>query len=143
MKEQSYSNHLRWFPLFHFVVSPILLAYAIWAIWLAIRWPGAERVWTAAFAVGVLLAALASRAMAVKVQDRVIRLEMRLRLAAILPEDLRPHIARLTPGQLIGLRFASGAELPGLVRQVIAGKLATPKAIKKAIVQWQADHMRA
>ena len=143
MKEQSYSNHLRWFPLFHFVVSPILLAYAIWAIWLAIRWPGAERVWTAAFAVGVLLAALASRAMAVKVQDRVIRLEMRLRLAAILPEDLRPHIARLTPGQLIGLRFASDAELPGLVRQVIAGKLATPKAIKKAIVQWQADHMRA
>lgn len=143
MTEQSYSNHLRWFPLFHFVVSPILLAYAIWAIWLAIRWPGAERVWTAAFAVGVLLAALASRAMAVKVQDRVIRLEMRLRLAAILPEDLRPHIARLTPGQLIGLRFASDAELPGLVRQVIAGKLATPKAIKKAIVQWQADHMRA
>lgn len=143
MKEQSYSNHLRWFPLFHFVVSPILLAYAIWAIWVAFRSPGAEQVWTAVFAVGVFLAALASRAMAVRVQDRIIRLEMRLRLAAILPDDLRPHILRLTTKQLVGLRFASDAELPELVRQVVAGKLADQKAIKKAIVNWQADHLRA
>lgn len=143
MKEQSYSNHLRWFPLFHFVVSPILLAYTAWAIWVAFRSPGAEHVWAAVFAVGVFLAALSSRAMAVRVQDRVIRLEMRLRLAAILPDDLRPQILNLTPRQLIALRFASDAELPALVRQVVAGKLADQKAIKKAIVNWQGDHLRA
>jgi hypothetical protein len=143
LKEQSYSNHLRWFPLFHFVVTPILLAYAIWAIWVFVQSPGVEQFWAAAFAIGVFLAALSSRAMAVRVQDRVIRLEMRLRLAAILPDDLRPHIPRLTLKQLVGLRFASDAELPELVRQVAAGKLADQKAIKKAIVHWQADHLRA
>lgn len=143
MTEQNYSNHLRWFPLFHFVVTPILLAYAIWAIWTFVRSPGVEGFWAAAFAIGVFLAALASRAMAVRVQDRVIRLEMRLRLATILPADLRPHILRLTPKQLVGLRFASDAELPELVRQVIAGTLADQKAIKKAITNWQADHLRA
>lgn len=143
MKEQSYSNHLRWFPLFHFVVSPILLAYTIWAIWTSVRSPSAETVWAAAFATGVFLLALASRAMAVRVQDRVIRLEMRLRLAAILPDDLRSHIPRLTPQQLVALRFAPDAELPELVRQVVSGKLADQKSIKKAIVHWQADHLRA
>jgi len=143
VKDQSYSNHLRWFPLFHFVVSPILLAYAIWTIWVSVRSPSAEHVWAAVFAVGVFLAALASRAMAVRVQDRIIRLEMRLRLASILPDDLRPHILRLTPKQLVALRFASDAELPELVRQVVSGKLADQKAIKKAIVHWQADHLRA
>lgn len=143
MKAQSYANHLRWFPLFHFIAAPILLAYALWAIWIAIQSASAEHVWTAAFAVAVFLAALASRAMAVKVQDRVIRLEMRLRLAAVLPADLRPHIMSLTPSQLIALRFASDGELPELVRQVIAGKLADQRSIKKAIVQWQADHLRA
>ena len=143
MTEQNYSNHLRWFPLFHFVVSPILLAYAMWAIWVAVRAPGAGPIWTAVFAIGVFLAALASRAMAVRVQDRVIRLEMRLRLAAILPEDLRPHIHRLTPTQLVALRFASDGELPALVRQVVSGTLADQKAIERAIVDWQPDHLRA
>lgn len=143
MTEQNYSNHLRWFPLFHFVVTPILLAYAIWTLWVFVRSPGVEVFWTAAFAVGVFLGALASRAMAVKVQDRVIRLEMRLRLAALLPDDLRPSIPSLTPRQLVALRFASDGELPALVRQVLAGTLASPKAIKQAIVHWQADHLRA
>lgn len=143
MTEQNYSNHLRWFPLFHFVVMPILLAYALWTLWVFGRSPGVQHFWTAAFAVGVFLLALASRAMAVKVQDRVIRLEMRLRLAALLPADLRPSIPSLTPGQLVALRFASDGELPALVRQVLAGTLASPKAIKQAIVHWQADHLRA
>ena len=81
--------------------------------------------------------------MAVRVQDRVIRLEMRLRLAAVLPNDLRAHVMTLTPRQLIALRFASDEELPDLVRRVIAGTLADQRAIKKAIVHWQGDHLRA
>jgi len=140
---QNYSNHLRWYPLFHFIVAPLLLAYAAWTIWVAFRAPGVEHIWDAVFGVGVFLAALASRAMAVRVQDRVIRLEMRLRLAAVLPDELRGAIVKLKTGQLIALRFASDAELPDLVRQVIAGTLVDQKAIKKAIVNWQADHLRA
>ena len=143
MKAQSYSNHTRWFPLFHFVTSPILLAYTLWTIWSAFQTPSAERLWSAAFAVGVFLAALCSRAMAVRVQDRVIRLEMRLRLASVLPEASRAHISKLKTGQLVALRFASDAELPGLVQQVVSGTLTDPRAIKKAIVHWQADHLRA
>ena len=143
MKAQNYSNHTRWFPLFHFGASPILLAYALWAIWSAVQEPSADRVWMAVFAIGVFLAALSSRAMAVRVQDRVIRLEMRLRLAAVLPEELRAHIPALTTGQLVALRFASDGELPGLVRQVLSGKLTEGRAIKKAIVHWQADYLRA
>jgi hypothetical protein len=81
--------------------------------------------------------------MAVRVQDRVIRLEMRLRLAAVLPDDLRARIPTLATRHLVALRFASDAELPGLVRQVLAGSLTDQKAIKKAIVDWQADHLRA
>ena len=143
MTTQSYANHQRWFPLFHFVASPLLLAYALWAIWTALESSSAERWWTAVFAIGVFLAALASRAMAVRVQDRVIRLEMRLRLAAVLPDDLRAQIPKLATRHLVALRFASDAELPGLVRQVLAGSLTDQKAIKKAIVHWQADHLRA
>lgn len=143
VKAQSYANHQRWFPLFHFVASPILLAYAVWSIWTALMSPSAQRWWTAVFAIGVFLAALASRAMAVRVQDRVIRLEMRLRLAAVLPDDLRAQIPKLATRHLIALRFASDAELPGLVRQVLSGALSDQQAIKKAIVDWQADHLRA
>jgi hypothetical protein len=68
---------------------------------------------------------------------------MRLRLAAILPEDLRGHIMSLAPRHLIALRFASDAELPELVRLVVAGRLTDQKAIKKAIANWQPDHLRA
>ena len=143
MKQQNYSNHLRWFPLFHFVAAPILVGYLVWTVWAAFQAPSADRIWTAVFALGVFIAALASRAMAVRVQDRVIRLEMRLRLAAILPADLRADIPRLTPSQLVALRFASDGELPALVRQVLSGTLADQRAIKKAIVSWQADHLRA
>jgi hypothetical protein len=143
VSRQNYANHQRWFPLFHFAASPILLAYAAWSIWTALQSPSADRWWTAAFAVGVFLAALASRAMAVRVQDRVIRLEMRLRLAAVLPEDLRVQIPKLATRHLIALRFASDGELPGLVRQVLSGALSDQKAIKRAIGDWQADHLRA
>jgi hypothetical protein len=68
---------------------------------------------------------------------------MRLRLAAVLPDDLRAQIPKLATRHLVALRFASDGELPGLVRQVLAGSLTDQKAIKKAIVDWQADHLRA
>ncbi len=140
---QNYSNHLRWYPLFHFVAAPLLLAYTVWAIWVSVRSFSVEHFMTAIFAVGVFVTALTSRAMAVRVQDRVIRLEMRLRLATVLPADMRSFIPRLTYRQLVALRFASDAELPALVRQVLEGQLPNSKAIKKAITDWQGDHLRA
>jgi hypothetical protein len=85
----------------------------------------------------------AARLMALKVQDRVIRLEMRLRLREVLPADLQPRISELTPQQLTGLRFASDGELPDLVRQVLAGSLKNATDIKKAVTHWQGDYLRA
>lgn len=143
MKEQNYSNHAAWFPLFHFVVLPFLLIYAIRAIWMLFQVQTAENAWAAAFATVVFLGALASRVMAVKVQDRVIRLEMRLRLASVLPVEMHGKIPALTPKQLIGLRFASDAELPALVPRIASGELKEQRSIKKAVKNWQADHFRA
>ena len=81
--------------------------------------------------------------MVLRVQDRIIRLEMRLRLQQCLPADLRSRIEELTPGQLVALRFASDAELPELVREVVAGKLAARKDIKLRVKNWQGDWLRA
>ncbi len=77
------------------------------------------------------------------VQDRVIRLEMRLRLAGLLPADLQARIQELTVDQLVSLRFASDAELPGLTRKVLDDKITDRKSIKKLVKDWQADWMRA
>jgi len=143
MKEQSYSNHAAWFPMFHFVVLPFLLIYALRAIWLGFQAGTSDSIWSAAFAIVVFLAALSSRVMPLKVQDRLIRLEMRLWLASILPSDLRDRIGNLTPDQLIGLRFACDSELPDLVRRVLAGELKERGAIKKAVRTWEPDLYRA
>ena len=143
MKEQNFSNHTAWFPLFHFVVAPLLLAYTIRAIWMLVQAPRADTAWAAVLAIGVFLAAFASRLMALKVQDRVIRLEMRLRLASVLPDDLHGHIPNLDPKHLVGLRFASDHELPGLVKKVTSGELKDQKSIKKAVQKWEPDHFRA
>ena len=93
-------------------------------------------------AAALLMTALLARVMALKAQDRVIRLEMRLRLREVLPRDLQGRIAELTPEHFIGLRFAGDAELPELVRQALGGTLGTTKDIKLAVKDWQADHLR-
>ena len=85
---------------------------------------------------------LFARRFATGVQDRVIRLEERLRLERILPDELKRDIGPLTTDQLIALRFASDAELPGLVRRVLAGELANQRSIKQAVKDWRPDHQR-
>ena len=94
-------------------------------------------------AVALLITIFLARIFALKVQDRVIRLEMRLRLRELLPPDLVPRIAELTPGQLVALRFAGDRELPVLARRVLDERLEDRKAIKQLIADWQADHLRA
>jgi hypothetical protein len=78
----------------------------------------------------------------VGVQDRVIRLEERLRMERVLPAELRPRISELTTKQLVSLRFASDEELPELVRRVLGGELAERNDIKRAVRNWRADHQR-
>ena len=140
---QTYSNHTRFFPLFHFFAAPILLANLLWALWQIVRAPSLSTVWSAIFAAGLVGGLTAARLMALTVQDRVIRLEMRLRLREVLPADRQARISELTPRQLIGLRFASDEELPELVRLVLTGSLGNATEIKKAVRHWQGDYLRA
>ena len=142
-EKQVYRNHTRWFPLYHFVASPITGLYALWAIWTAIRVPGITEIVHAIWAVGIAVCLLTARFMAVTVQNRVIRLEMRLRLREVLPAPLASRINELTVRQLIGLRFAGNAELPSLVARTLKGELADQKQIKQAVTDWQGDHLRA
>jgi len=142
-KAQTYKNHARFLPAFHFFVLPVLLLNALNAIrhiWIA---PNLSTVWTLVVAAALLMLGFLSRTMALTVQDRLIRLEMRLRLQQCLPADLRSRINDLTPRQLVALRFASDAELADLVREVLGGKLASSKDIKMRVKDWQADWLRA
>lgn len=140
---QTYKKHARWLPLFHFFVMPVLLVNVLLVAWGLIQAPGVRTLWSLVFAIALLGAAFLSRIQALTVQDRVIRLEMRLRLRQLLPPDLQPQINDLTHRQLVALRFASDAELPELVREVLAGRLASSNEIKMRVKNWQADWLRA
>jgi hypothetical protein len=139
---QTFENHAKFVPSYHFLTFTILLTNLALAAWRLFRGPSPDTVVALLLAVALVLMFFHLRVFPLKVQDRVIRLEMRLRLAEVLPEDLRPRIRDLTPGQLVALRFAGDAELPGLVRQVLEGKLEGRTAIKKAIKDWQPDYLR-
>jgi len=140
---QTYKKHARWLPLFHFFVMPVLLVNVILAVSGLVRLPGLATLWNVVFAIGLLGLGFLSRIQALTVQDRVIRLEMRLRLRQLLPPDLQPRINDLTYRQLVALRFASDQELPELVKEVLAGRLASSKEIKMRVKNWQADWLRA
>ena len=142
-RPQNYQNHPRLLPPFHFFVLPVLLVNALYQLWQIVQVPSFGTVLGAIVGMALLVLALMARAMAIRVQDRVIRLEMRLRLQEVLPADLHDRIEELTPSQLAALRFASDAELAGLVREVLAGSLTTSKAIKMRVKDWQADWLRA
>ena len=140
---QNYKNHVRFFPPFHFVAVPILLLNFVNEmrhVWLN---PNRSTAFAALVAFGLLTAVFASRLMALRVQDRVIRLELRARMRACLPAELQERMYELTPQQMVALRFASDRELPDLVRDVLAGKLGSQKKIKLAVKDWQGDYLRA
>ena len=141
--EQNYKNHVRYVPVFHFFVLPMLLINFVWSVRVAKHDFSADTVIASLTALALILAALYGRMFALAVQNRVIRLEMRLRLQELLPADLRGRIVEFRPGQLVALRFASDAELPGLARKVLDEKLVDQKAIKQLIRDWQPDLLRA
>jgi len=141
--EQSYKTHARWLPLFHFFVIPVLLVNVLVSAWRLVQTPQLGTAYGVVLAVALLGTGFLTRIQALTVQDRLIRLEMRLRLRQILPPDLQPQIDALTHRQLVAMRFASDAELADLVRDVIAGKITTSKDIKMRVKNWQADWLRA
>jgi hypothetical protein len=145
---QSYAHHTRWDPLFHFFVLPVFVLALLLSLvhFFAHITEGDFRDHFHAFLLVLLAAALfvgfgKSRGAALRVQDRVIRLEERLRLATLLPDGLRSRIPELTEGQLIALRFASDAEIPKLVERALNEKLSRDD-IKKSIQNWRPDNWR-
>jgi hypothetical protein len=143
MQTQTYANHRRFFPLFHFVTVPILVANLLVQLTMAYRRPGVWSGWNVLVAFALVALAFAARLMALRVQDRLIRLEERLRLQQILPADLRGRIGELRTGQLIAMRFCDDAEVPDLCRAVLNGEVKDRGEIKRRIKTWRPDTMRA
>jgi hypothetical protein len=143
-KPQSLQNHSRLVPPFHMFVLPVLLVNLGGSIYYLVK-IGIfyNSVFGVLMALALFMLAFYARTFAMTVQDRVIRLEMRLRLTELLSAELRPRIPEFTAGQLISLRFASDAELPALARKVLDDKLNDRKAIKQLIKNWQGDYLRA
>jgi hypothetical protein len=140
---QTYKNHARYFPLFHFFVVPVLVFNFLNTLRHLYATPNRSAAFAALVAFALMMLALSARIMTLAVQDRVIRLEMQLRLRGLLTAPLSGRIHELTRQQLVALRFASDAELADLVRDVLDGKVTTTKAIKLRVKDWQGDFLRA
>ena len=142
MADQNYGNHRKFFPLFHFIVAPLLMINFLMAARDAYRDPTFRMIWGAVFAFTLLLGLLAARVMALKVQDRVIRLEERLRLRELATGDLKNRVNDLTAQQMVGLRFAGDAEVCDLAATVLRDKITKATPIKKMVKNWRADYHR-
>lgn len=138
---QSFAKHASMVPLYHYWTLLFLLVPTLYFAYVAVTAFSLAAVMTLVFAVGVILAAFFARAFPLGVQDRVIRLEERIRMER-LPDDLRGRIGEISTDHIIGLRFAPDDELEGLVRRVVDGELTDRKSIKAAIRSWRADHQR-
>src|SRR5205814_7954333 len=134
MKEQNFANHAKFVPTYHFFVVPVFVINFVWSLvrlWnLGISFAG---IFGVILAAALVILAFQSRLFALAVQDRVIRLEERLRYAQVLPSDLQARCGELSIDQVVALRFASDAELPALTRKVLGEKLTERKAIKQLI----------
>jgi hypothetical protein len=151
MNEQNFSSHMKLVPAFHFFVIPVLLLNVIWDIVSMLRisiHSAISLTVLAGFIVSILVSiallvmAFLARIFALGVQDRVIRLEERLRYERLLPDDLRARIGEFTINQLVALRFACDAELPVLARKVLDTKMNERKAIKQMVQNWRPDYQR-
>jgi uncharacterized protein DUF6526 len=140
---QNFANHTKIVPAFHYFVLPVLMINLGWRIGRVWHSLSADTLISFFLAAALLLLALCGRMFALTVQDRVIRLEMQLRLERIMPPDLRARISEFSVGQLVSMRFAGDAELPELARKVMDEHLTDRRAIKKLVRNWQPDLLRA
>lgn len=139
---QTYANHRRFVPAYHFFALPILLVNVFVETLRFSRAPSGATGWSVIVAIALLVGLFFLRVMPLKAQDRVIRLEERTRLERLLPQDLKGRMDELTPRQLIALRFAPDDEVSELARRALTGELKGSGDIKRAIRNWRADHMR-
>lgn len=142
MKQQTYANHVRWYPLVHFVIMPLLVINFVYQAVRLFQEPSWDRGMWVLLCLVFILIVFASRLQALKAQDRVIRLEELLRYRQVLPAELEQRARDLPAARLIAMRFASDDELPHLVTEVLDGRLARSRDIKQAIKQWRGDHHR-
>jgi len=143
MAEQSFRSHAKWVPPFHFFVLPVLLINIGFQIYWCVKAFSVTGVVSVLVAAALFVGLGTARGMVLKVQDRLIRLEERLRFERVLPADLHPRIGEFTIDQLVALRFASNAELPELARKVLEEKILDRKSIKQLIKTWRPDFARA
>jgi hypothetical protein len=144
MTEQNLGNHAKFVPPFHFFAVPVLVINFGWSLYrlrsLGFSFAG---VFGVLLATALVVVVFSARLFALAVQDRVIRLEERLRYQRVLPADLQARSGELTINQIVSLRFASDAELPALARKVLDEKLTERKTIKQLIKSWKPDYQRA
>ncbi len=140
---QNYSRHRRYYPPYHFFIVPVLLFNVVLALRNLVRQPDLNTAWGLLFAVALAGGVMAARRMALRVQDRVIRLEERLRLHRILGDERHAEIDRLGLRRMLALRFASDDEVPHLFDLIVREELRTPDEIKRAVQHWRADFLRA
>jgi hypothetical protein len=138
---QSFKNHGRLDPPFHFFVIPVFFASLIIAIVHLVRHFNFHSAWLVVLAFAAIVLAFKVRMYSIKVQDRVIRLEERLRLQSLAPQEWHAQFAHLNEDQLIGLRFAADDEVVTLAKVALEQKL-TRKQIKERIKSWRADDWR-
>lgn len=139
---QSYANHRRYVAGFHIVTFGLLVINLLYWLRALYRYRTGLQIDGLVVAVALLLLFYYVRVFPLTVQNRVIRLEERLRLARLAP-DLASRADELTVDQCIALRFASDAELAALARRVLDERLADRDAIKKQVQSWRADELRA
>ena len=142
MNLQTFANHTRWQPPFHFFVAPVMLINFIVSVVLFVRWPGWSAGWWIVVSLALLVLTFLVRLNSLKVQDRLIQLEEKLRCQQLLSPALAEQTGALTIPQVVALRFAGDDELENLAGAVVAGKLAQPKEIKQAVKNWRADTFR-
>ena len=140
---QTFENHARVLPAYHYVALPLLALNVFYTLYQTVTNFSWANLVGFGLAVALVLLFVVARVMALTVQDRVIRLEERLRMRALFPADLQPRIDGFTVKQLVALRFAGDAELPTLARKVLDQNLQDQKAIKRMVTAWRADHQRA
>ena len=140
-KPQNLKNHVKLDPPFHLFIGPVFFISWIISVVMLVRQPGFLAAWAVVFMTAAVVAIFRIRQYALKVQDRVIRLEERLRLASLLPESLTAKIPDLNESQIIALRFACDQEIPALVQKVLLENLSNAD-IKKAVVTWRPDYWR-
>ena len=141
--DQNFRNHARIVPAYHVGVFVPFFANFIWATYQLIRAFSGQTLMDFLVAIALLLMFFSVRVQVLTVQDRVIRLEMRLRLRELLPAALHSRIHEFTKGQLVAMRFASDEELPALAEKVLRDKIHDRNAIKQAIANWMPDNLRA